>query len=281
MTFFAMTRPGREVIHGQAAFELPILYFRDDFFGLYFTADFVKVKAIMPSDRLHPLRMPNGKAVMAVAAYNYLETSIGPYGEVAVVIPVVFDEVKTRFTSILPLLLESRYPGFGVLVQHLPVTRTVARDAGRGEWGYTKFIADMTFRITPDYFQCAMREKQISILDLRVERKGICLPDRKPLTTYSVKKGQLIRTVIKQRGIKRLAILPGGSHVRWGDHPMARSVIDLGISSRPFMSIYYPERAGILPPGEVVENGVRPFEGYRGEEREGELDIDYTDDPKN
>ena len=26
---------------------------------------------------------------------------------------------------------------------HLPVTRVEARDAGRGEWGYTKFLADM------------------------------------------------------------------------------------------------------------------------------------------
>ncbi|RLB77210.1 MAG: hypothetical protein DRH06_04275, partial [Deltaproteobacteria bacterium] len=35
-------------------FELPILYFRDDLFLLFYTADYNKVKALMPSDKLHP-----------------------------------------------------------------------------------------------------------------------------------------------------------------------------------------------------------------------------------
>jgi hypothetical protein len=159
MTFFDNTRPGRNVTHGQAAFDLPILYFRDDLFGLYFAADYAKVKAVMPSENLVPLMLPNRKAIVAVAAFNYIETSIGSYGEVAVVIPAVYKGKGTRLASLLPLLLEGWYPGFGLLVQHLPVTKVVARDAGRGEWGYTKFVADMIFTITPEYFRCAMSEK--------------------------------------------------------------------------------------------------------------------------
>ncbi|MDA8137556.1 MAG: acetoacetate decarboxylase family protein [Desulfobacteraceae bacterium] len=277
MNFFENTRPGRQVTHGQATFDLPILYFRDDFFGLYFTADFKKVKAIMPSERLHPLKMPNGRAIIVVAAYNYLDTTIGTYGEVPVGIPVVFNEKKSRWSSLPPLLMESNYPNFGVLVQHLPVTKGVARDAGRGEWGYTKFVADMTFQVTPEYFQCRMSEKQTHILDLHVKRKGIWLTDHKPLTTFSVRNHQLIKTVIKQYGRKRLGILPKGSYVRWGDHPMARSVTDLDIAVEPFLSMYYTERSGILASGEVIENEVRPFEGHRGEDREGVFETFYTE----
>ncbi len=277
MTFFEKTRPGKNVTYGQANFDLPILYFRDDFFGLYFSASYRKVKAIMPSPNLHPLRLPHGRAVIVIAAYNYRDTTIGPYGEIPVAIPVVFNSKKGPISSLVPLLRESNYPGFGVLVQHLPVTKVVARDAGRGEWGYTKFVADMTFRATPEYFQCSMKEKQTHILDLHVPRKGVRVTDKRPLTTYSVKQGQLIKTVIKQYGIKRVGILPKGAHVKFGNHPMAESIKNLDIAKKPFMSMYYTERSGVLPSGTVMETGVSAFDGYIGETREAVHETYYTD----
>lgn len=276
-SFFDQTRPGRTVTYKDATFELPILYFRDDFFGLYFMADYGKVAAIMPSDNLHPLQLPNGRAVIGIAAYNYRDTSIGPYGEVPVGIPVLLNKKKSRLSGLIPLLKESNYPGFGILVQHLPVTHITARDAGRGEWGYTKFVADMTFRITPEYFQCTMNEKDNPILELHVPKQGFKKLDRKPLTTYSVRDRQLIKTVVKHRGIKRTALNPKGAYVKLGDHPVSESIKALDISTRPFMSIYYTERSAILPSGEVVEADVRPFEGYLGEDREAKYEIFYTD----
>jgi hypothetical protein len=67
----------------------------------------------------------------------------------------------------------------------------------------------------------------------------------------------------------------GGSRVKLGDHPVAESIRSLGISSRPFMSVYYPERSGILPSGTVIEKGVRPLDGHRGEDRKAVHSIEY------
>ncbi len=276
--FFSNTRPGKNVTHNTATFDLPILYFRDDFFGLYFTVDYKKVKSIMPSDNLHPLVMPNGRAVIAIAAYNYRDTTIGPYGEIPIGIPVVLNKKQSRLSSLLPLMKESNYPGFCVLVQHVPVTKVIARDAGRGEWGYTKFVADMKFRVTPEYFQCSMSDKTEHILDLHVPKRGFKLTDKKPLTSYSVKDQQLIKTVVKQNGIKRMSLNTKGAYVNFGHHPVAESIKELDISKEPFMSFYYTERSGVLPSGEIVEKGVRPFEGYIGETREAIHDTFYTDD---
>lgn len=273
--FFSSSRPGRTVIRGQATFELPILYFRDDFFALFFTADPRKVRSLMPSDRLHPVLLTSKKALVGIAAFNYMETSIGPYGEVAVVIPAVYGHAAPPL--ILPVLMEARYPGFGNLVAHLPVTRTVARDAGRGEWGYTKFVADMQFAITPQFMECRMSEDGSHILTLRVARKGIVMRDRKPLVTYSVRQGDLIRTTIPQRGACRVAVSPGGSHLILGNHSVSDSIRELGLADRPLMSRYYVERSGILPSGVVVEKGVRSLEGYHGRDREGEHTVTYTD----
>ena len=88
--FFAGTRPGREVSYGKARFELPILYQRTDAFMLFFACSAQRARALMPSPRLHPVTLPGGRAMVGLAAYNYLETTIGPYGEFAVGIPAVY-----------------------------------------------------------------------------------------------------------------------------------------------------------------------------------------------
>jgi hypothetical protein len=274
-TFFGDSKPVNTVTHGEATFDLPILYYRDDVFALYFTADYEKVKAAMPSDKLNPVILPGNKAIVAIAAFNYIDTSIGSYGEVAVALPAVFDKQMTAFTGLMAAIRESGYPGFGVVIKHLPVTRVEARDAGRGEWGYTKFLADMHFSISPEYLECRMLEGDAHILDMRLKRKGFHLRDKKPLTTFSVKNGDLVKTVIPQTAIKRVSLMPGGSRLELGDHPVAESIRNLGISSRPFMSVYYPERAGILPSGTVIEKGVRPLEGHLGEDRKAVHSVQY------
>lgn len=272
--FFANTRPGAEVTRGEATFELPILYFRDDCFASFHTADFDRVKALMPSDRLHPVRLPGGRTLVGVAAFNYIDTSIGPYGEVGVVVPAVHGDRPPW--PLLPGLMEAHYPGFGNVVLHLPVTKTEARDAGRGEWGYTKFVADMRFANTPEYLECQLGEGGRHILTVRVARRGMVSPDRKPLVTFSVRDGELIRTVIPQVGTVRNALWPLDSFLELGDHEVAGAIRELDLSSRPFMTRYYVERSGILPSGKVVERDVRPLEGYRGADGVGEHVVSYT-----
>lgn len=264
--FFEGTRPGTVTERGTARFELPILYFRDDAFALFFTAEARSVTALMPSARLHPVRMPGGRALVGIAAFNYIETSIGPYGEVAVVVPVVHGR---KPLPLVPALMEAGYRGFGNLVLHLPVTGTDPRDAGRGVWGYTKFVADMRFTIGPGSLACRMEEEGEHILTMDVPRRGIFRRDPKPLVTYSVLEGRLIRTVIPQRAMFFLGLRPGGARLKLGSHEVSRSIAALGLAPRPLMSRVYLHRPAILPAGEVVEEGVRPMEGYRGLDREG------------
>ncbi len=274
-TFFSIPDPTKEVTHGVATFELPIFYFRDDAFSLFYTADPQKVKSLLPSDRLHPILLPGNRTIVGVAAFNYIDTSIGSYGEVGLVIPVVHSEKVPRI--LLPALLESRYPGFGVLVMHLPVTTRIARDGGRGQWGYTKFVADMAFTITPEFMECRMKEKDREILTMRVARKGIPVRDKKPLVTYSVLNNNLIRTTIPQTGSFRLSVGPGDSYLNLGNHPVAESFGNLGLGRSPLMSRCYLERSAILPAGEIIETDVRPLDGYFGEEGEGTNEIRYTE----
>jgi Acetoacetate decarboxylase (ADC) len=273
--FFSTVSSFQTVKHGSAEFELPILYYRDDMFALYFSADYEKVKARMPSEKLHPVKLSKTRAIIAIVAFNYIETSIGPYGEVGVAAPAVFADKPPL--PLIPGLLESRYPGFGNVIFHLPVTNAVPRDAGRGEWGYTKFVSDMQFTNTPEYQQCRLSEGQNHILTLQVARRGITIGDNKPLTTYSVKDNSLIKTVIPQKGTARFSLMSGGSFLELGNHEVSESLRTLDLSPKPFMSKYYVERAGILPAGEIIERDVKSFEGYIGTDIQGSHETIYDE----
>jgi hypothetical protein len=273
--FFSLTRPGKIISCKGFTFELPVLYFRDDLFLLFFTGDFHQVKAVMPSDKLHPVRLFRNRALVGIVAFNYIATSIGPYGEVAVVVPAVYGPKPAA--AVLPVLLESRYPGFGMVVLHLPVTSTRARDGGRVEWGYTKFVTDMRFVITPEFMECRLSEIDRHILTMRVAKRGFAFKDTRPLVTFSVRDQNLIRTTIPQTGTYRFSVLPRGSYLDLGDHEVSRFIRELGLSSRPIISRYYLQRSAILPSGEAIESGVKPLEGYYGEEREGQLTVVYLE----
>ena len=273
--FFDSAGDRVSVTQGSACFSLPIHYYRDDAFSLFFSADLEAVRACLPTDKLHPVQAGRGRAVVAVAAFNYINTSIGPYGEVAIGVPVVHGR---RPLPLLPALLESHYPGFGVLVLHLPVTHQVARDAGRGQWGYTKFVADMRFDISPEQLSCRLSEAGEHILTLRVAREGWFGRDRKPLTTFSVRKGELLRTTIPQQGSYRWRSRCKKSSMETGAHSVGQFLQRLDLSAEPLLKRYYVERCAILPAGQAVETGVRALDGYRGVDGDAEHSVYYGDE---
>lgn len=265
-SFFDGTRPGCIMTSASGEWELPALYFRDDSFQAMFTADLDKLRAAMPSDRLSPIVAGRGRGLLGIGAFNYLETSAEPYGEVGVVVPVVHGR---RAVPFLPALLDSIWPGYGLVVLHLPVTRRLARDAGRDVWGFTKFLADMQFQNTPEFQECRLEEGGDHILTLQVVKRGIPVPDGRPAVLYSVKENALVRTTIPQRAVTRFAYGAGGSSLVLGEtHPVARSIRELGVELRPVSTRYFLDRTAILPEGEVIERDVRPLDGYLGGDRE-------------
>jgi hypothetical protein len=101
--------------------------------------------------------------------------------------------------------------------------------------------------------------------------------DEKPFVLFSVKDTKLMKTVIPHKSVKRMSFNVKGSFLNLGEHPMAQSVKDLEISSKPFLAAYYPEHAGILPQGVVVADNVKPFEGYLGKNRVATHAVEYTE----
>lgn len=261
---------------GGTEIALPIRYWRTDCFMGIFPADHGAVRDLLPSSRLHPVRLLGDKVAVAVVAYNYLETGVGPYGEIGISPLCTLDRAAP---PVLPLLLQGHGRGFGGFVAHLPVTARIARNAGRTIWGYPKFVADMAFDLQPERQQVTLAEGGQEILRLEVRRSGPVLLERAPLTTFTVRDSRLIRTTVATRGYVATGLGASDSSLTLGDHPLGDELRSLGLGTNPVVTKTYLTHSAILPVGEDVGPAERPYLGYAGAEQEfGAHTICYDED---
>ena len=273
--FFDWTGPSeKDVDIGSARIDLPINYYRDDCFVGFFSADLEGVRALLPSPDLYPVTLPGGRATVAIAAFDYFDTSVGPYGEIGITLPCTYGQ---QAPPGLPITLESRYPGWGFFVLHLPVTALVARDGGRVIWGYAKFVADMDFEKRPAYQRVRMSEGDSHILTLTIQQRGLPLKDNRPIITYSVREGELLRTTIPTRAVHQTGLGSGSGSLELGDHAIADQLRDLDISNTALVTRNYLSRSAILPAGEPL-GPAEPHTGHQGQDRKyGRLTVTYDD----
>jgi Acetoacetate decarboxylase (ADC) len=269
-----MTTTGHDARSDSGAARSPVLplhYWRADCFGGVFSADPDSVRELLPTDRLHPVRVGRGRAAVVVVAFNDHECSLGRYGEIAIA-PCVTERPAP---PLLPLLVARPFPG-GTFVTQLPVTTVRACEDGRSIWGHPKFVADMDFDQFADLQAVRLEEGGRQILSLTVAKGGIAIPDRAPFVTYSSHHGQLIRTRIEARGAAQWSLGPRSATLELGDHPVAVELRSLGLSRRAIVARNALDLRTMLPAGEAI-GADAAFEGYRGEASgDGRLTIRYT-----
>lgn len=248
---------------GHGLIDVPIRYYRTDCFLAIFAADHDAVAALLPSDRLYPVRLKGGRAAIGVVAYNYSETGVGPYGEIGIAALCTFDRPAR---PMVPLLRETADPRFGAFVLHLPVTSRIARDAGRTVWGYPKFVADMAFDLRPEQRRVEMREQGHELLSLEVGDRGRFVRDTKQVVTFSEHEGHIMRTTVATHAEYRAKLGHGNGRLELGDHEVAGQLRNLGITSDALATKYYLSHAAVLPKGETLCPANRTYQGFAGSE---------------
>jgi hypothetical protein len=116
----------------------PIVIQRVDGFLAAHTASFDAVAAALPTESLHPVRLPNGRAVIAVALYQKRAATAGsgastlvmpPYAELPIT-AVVTPRPMSRAAAMLTLA-GPRSSELGGFALQFPLTSRVWRDAIR------------------------------------------------------------------------------------------------------------------------------------------------------
>lgn len=176
---------------------------------------------LMAGTGLVPKRLPGGRAICIVAAVQYVDNDLGPYNEVAMCLAVGAD---------------SGAPA-GAYIHQLPVDGEFTCAAGRGVWGFPKWLADIDIRVDQGGFRCHLAHDGEMVLDLHVRPRPVPLPSKPAeMSAYSRLDGATRRTSFTSRATS-VRGGPMGATLTVGErHPMAHDLRSLGLPKRAVMS---------------------------------------------
>jgi acetoacetate decarboxylase len=241
--------------------ELPVLYRDASAVVAFFRVDLRRAAEVLTGTPFTPVRFAGGAGLAAFAAYDYRDTSIGPYREAAAAVAVVPQGLRAPTLALLHLLRERAHEDVGWHVLDLPVTTALADAAGRELYGFPKFTTRIDVELRGGdvraCVQAPVGEDPIVRLEGR-EGPGVAL-GAMDLVLYSVREGEILRSVVEARGRMHTG-LGRGLVLRVGgaDHPMARRLAALGLDgARPIAAQACARYQAVLHAAEPFHGAVR------------------------
>ncbi|RJP38730.1 MAG: hypothetical protein C4548_12775 [Desulfobacteraceae bacterium] len=223
---------------------LPIFYHKGRSMTAMFTASTRAVRDRLP-DSLHPVELYPGRSMVAVSAFEYASTGIGPYNEVSVAAVVNPGRKGLPMISLLSQLLRNTFKAF---IFHLPVTSETARRGAVELSGYPKFLADIEFTEKDGFLTCRMSLDGQDLLTFSGRKPAT---KQGPITrtlVYNEKDGKMIYSnfYVKQDQFVQTI---GGSGVQMKvgrGHPICDTLRALSLSSGPLVYQFSPQFQAIL-----------------------------------
>ena len=205
----------------------PAFYYDTTQIQINFMAPTKSVKALLPSPRLFPLRVTFNNTLVIISAYQYRDSDIGPYNEVAIVFPVTLDKPTLPFLGISPFMRDPV-----VYIWQLPVTTPIALYGGVEFYNFPKFIADIDFEEVGDRVQFRLAEGDHEIFTMNVRKISGKPKKRSRINALSLRSGRILRTEVISSESN------GGSSSRkediqfsLGDHPIADALRKLPLGA--------------------------------------------------
>jgi len=185
--FEDVTQTPRALSEGSC--DLPILYRDASIVGVFWNVDIAPAREVLAGATIEPWPLL-GRAVVAIYAWEYRDSSVGSYGEVGLGIQA---RRKGSSPSLLRLGLDMKaQEDQGIWVVSLPVTTRDAYRAGVEIWGYPKYVTPIETRFHETIHVRLGDELSLEVAPIRgPESVGL------PVVTYTEKEGVLLRTVIE------------------------------------------------------------------------------------
>jgi hypothetical protein len=232
---------------GDEVLKLPIFYYEGIATAAFFPAKLGALRRLMPDPRIAPARLAPGLGAVGIMCFEYRDTDIGPYNELA--ISVALNE--PWFLPNLPgraMLAGLRRRQLHGWVHHLPVTTEIARVAGVELYNYPKFIGGIDFEQTGSQRVCRLSGGRENILTLTSERIATPRSERFQLFSHLWMDRQPQSSEFKINAIEMgSSARPSAARLELGDnHPIAKELAQLLVSRRPIQYQYVPRFEGIL-----------------------------------
>ncbi len=251
----------REVYQSrEGPIELPIFYYDLSSVILAYEADAGAAETLLKGSGLRPALYGKKKAMVMLAFFEYRDSSIGPYNEVALATMSHPEKGSRPFFPILDFLKKGKNWRTAAYIHHLPVSTEIANAGGREIWSLPKFVAPIPFELKKSHFEGAVIDASSQQDILRVQgragRLGIKGVFRAiDMVFYSIHEGRILKTVVETRGSSFYS-LGGDFRLTAGDsrHKMAEHIRELGLERlKPAFTIISENLRSILPRGAFID----------------------------
>ncbi len=226
----ALDMAGRQI-------EFPILYYDLRYITGIFTAKTTKLRNLLPHPNFRPIEIWPGTGMLGITAFEYRETSIGSYNEIAITIPVKFPpQFVLPGISAISMIRRNVFP---VYICHLPVTTDIALKVGVHFWNYPKFLAEITIQEKNENVEITLKENDSLILRMIARRLSVRKSAEVQFHTYSIKDNVVMHGSAVGLG-QRLGIKMLGktAQLELGEHQISEELRGLSISETAFCEQY-------------------------------------------
>jgi len=217
--------------------EFPIFYYDVRLIAAAFTVKVSELKRLLPHPKFKPIQIWPGTGMLEIAAFEYRDTSIGPYNELAIAIPIRFPPgLVVPGLSAMKMMRKKR---FSVYVHHLPVTTQLALKLGVRFYNYPKFLADITFQDVDDNLEVTLREGGDLILKMRAQKLTPGKSRGFDVHTYSMKKDAVMHSLVEGWAPQLAAVMRGKvAELELGEHRISKELDDLDLSKTGRSGLY-------------------------------------------
>lgn len=241
--------------------KLPCFYYDARALGLVYSARLDRLEALLPDSRYRPLRLTPSRGLLAITAFEYRHTDIGPYNELS--IAVLLERPGRGGPPPIGAIRQNWAQTFHAFVWQLPVTTEIARRGGVELYGYPKFLAAIEFSERPDEIRCRLAVGDREILHLSGP-KPTTRPGRvATYFTYPCRDGQILKAEVRVNPIAvGVAFRPARVRLEFDRaHPIGATLGSLDLRPRPLEVRYLARMQAILfrpePFGRAVETEGR------------------------
>ncbi len=213
--------------------KVPAFYYDGTATTAVFPARYAGLRRLVPDPRFVPARLAPGLGAVTVSAFEYRDSDIGPYNELAISVPLCEPYAGANLPGRALLTALSRRQ-FHAWVEHLPVTTEIARLGGVEFYNYPKFLASIDFTEPAGRRTCRLAEDGEHILTLQSESIPALVSGRIQLFSHTWMDGQPQGSEFKINALETgQSSRPGMATLTLGDrHPIALKLDRLLVSRR-------------------------------------------------
>jgi hypothetical protein len=231
-----------EVKSGPCITKYPIFYREVSYLGVFLLAPLHKIRDLLPSKRMYPLRLTPWHSMFTITATEYKDSDVGPYNQVSVGIPFVLDKQTPVFTGILHKAPEVPH----IYTLHLPVTTELARVSGIEMANYPEFLAEIRFSKEENWINCKADSDGKNILSLSGKNLPVKPFPRQRVFPVTQKNDQLLRSEFNfSDAAAGVSKKQSDVKLEFGNHPIGQRLKDL-YAGKVLQYQYYPSGQAIL-----------------------------------